>query len=252
MMEWCPFAEIQLGPARKSGYSAFLPGAKRGEVKHSAEGGWVGLYSVLFDLDRRSSWHFTIGEHIEQHYPVSAHTWHAGDIGDDQGVRANIELVGIEHLGVAGTPLTERQTYLTTKLTRWLMETQGYSQATRWTQNAPGGVWLLTEHNQVSDDPTSCPSGRIPWAYILNQLQEARMKYTDEVLDGVIAELLAATGQALGIGRALATSYADHIQNHSLPGVQGDPMDEIAQVVAEVDEIQEILGKFSEALADAA
>ena len=161
--DFCPFAVQRPAPAWKQGYS-WLPAAtrKRGEVKHSAEGYWPGIYSRLDGSDR-ASWHFTVGyDRLEQHYPVSALCWHGGDVGDDGGVSANAELVGVEHLGLAGQALTETQLELTVALSRWLHETQG------WPGYERGREWF--EHREVSDSPTSCPSGRIPWAKLKEML----------------------------------------------------------------------------------
>lgn len=164
-----PRAIWRPGPAEKAGY--FWPlgysAPKRGEVKHSAEGYWPGLDSVLFDLNRRSSWHFTIGyDRVEQHYDVDVNCWHGGDIGDDGGVRANIDTVGVEHLGRAGQPLTPYQVDETVRLSQWLVQTRGFTSA----QRGSGPGWRLDEHNEVSDAYTSCPSGRIPWGLIVPRL----------------------------------------------------------------------------------
>src|SRR3989304_5663863 len=90
----CPFAVQRPGPGWKTGYSWLPPTTrKRGEVKHSAEGWWPGIYSRLDGPDR-ASWHFTVAhDRLEQHYPVGALCWHAGDVDDDGGVAANAELV---------------------------------------------------------------------------------------------------------------------------------------------------------------
>lgn len=167
-VRWCPFAVQRPGPVWKAGYpSLFLPGVpKLGEVKHSAEGGWAGAHSVL-DGTARSSWQFTIGEYIEQHYPVDAYCWHGGDLDDDGGVRANIQLVGVEHLGMRPTPIDDTQVALSAKLSRWLMETNGYTLAVR---GLGAGAWSLYEHNEVSDVPTACPSGRIRWPELMAQI----------------------------------------------------------------------------------
>lgn len=170
MSDWAPFAVRRDGPAWKVGYSyAGEAGPKRGDVKHSAEGYWPGLYSVL-DGPRRASWHFTVGfGRIEQHYPLSAHCWHAGDVDDDGGVAANIDLIGDEHLGVAGEPLTPYQVDGSALISRWAAEQNGLYRFARYpTQN---DVWTLAEHNQVSDVPTACPSNRILWEPIFAALQ---------------------------------------------------------------------------------
>ena len=156
---WLDWAVRRPGPAYKQGYS-WLPQAtpKTGEVKHSAEGFWPGVYGVL-DGPRRASWHFTVGyDRVEQHYPVFALCWHAGDVDNDGGVVANAELVGEEHLGLAGEPLTSFQGLATARLSRDLRQFFNWPGYGRRRQ-----AW---EHTEVSDEPTSCPSGRITWARI--------------------------------------------------------------------------------------
>ena len=162
---WAPFATRRDGPAWKVGYSYQGEGGpKRGDVKHSAEGYWPGIYSRLDGPDR-ASWHFTVGyDRVEQHYPITAFCWHAGDVDDDGGVAANIDLVGIEHLGVRGEPLTPYQVEMTTKITRWCADQFLLRTFSRYP--AQDG-WTLVEHNQVSDVATACPSARIPWLPIL-------------------------------------------------------------------------------------
>jgi len=149
-----------------------IRGPKRGDAKHSAEGYWGGIHQALDNLARRASWHFTVGyDRTEQHYEVSAHTWHSGDVDDDGGVRGNVDLVGIEHLGMAGDPLTDYQVEMTERLSRWCAEQFGRD--AKFTRYPDQSGWVLVEHNEVSDVPTACPSGRIPWARILRDLNLA-------------------------------------------------------------------------------
>jgi len=175
MAEWAIFAVRREGPAWKVGYSHVgESGPKRGDVKHSAEGYWPGIYSRLDGPDA-ASWHFTIGyDRIEQHYPLSAYCWHAGDVDDDGSVAANVDLVGIEHLGVAGEPLTDYQVAATVKVTQWAAEQAGLRRFGIYPQQ--DRVWTLAEHNWVSDKPTACPSGRIPWIIILTALRPQPIK----------------------------------------------------------------------------
>lgn len=170
---WCPFVTWNPGKDAKAGYPLPWPyggyrGPKVGEVKHSAEGFWPGIYSRLFGSNR-ASWHFTVGyDRSEQHYAIDVNCWHAGDTDDDGGVRANIALVGIEHLGTVGHPLTPYQIDMTTRISRWQAEQFGRLQLARYPTLGPN-VWTLAEHNEVSDEPTACPSGRIPWAEIIKE-----------------------------------------------------------------------------------
>lgn len=170
MNDWAPFATRYPGPASKIGYS-FVgeSGPKRGDAKHSAEGWWPGIRSRLNGPDL-ASWHFTVGlGRTEQHYPISAHCWHAGDVDDDGAVAANVDLVGIEHLGIAGQPLTPYQVMMTVRISRWAAEQNGLSRFARYPVQQD--VWTLVEHGEVSDAPTACPSNRIPWDEILAMLQ---------------------------------------------------------------------------------
>ena len=179
MALWMPSAIRHHGAPVKVGYTSGASGPKRGDVKHSAEGGWGGIHAVLADLSRQSSWQFTVGyDRIEQHYPYIAHCWHAGDADDDGGVAANIDLVGIEHLGMAGTPLTDYQVAATVQISEWCAEQEGITRFARYPEQA--GVWTLAEHNQVSDVPTACPSGRIPWDTILKALGDDEMGMTPD------------------------------------------------------------------------
>lgn len=179
MDQWCPFAERRDGRAGKVGYPAFgNAGPKRGEVKHSAEGYWPGIYQVL-DGTRRASWHFTVGyDRIEQHYRLTAHCWHAGDVDDDGGVAANLELVGIEHLGLAGETLTDYQVDATVRLTKWCADQFMRDRYALYPEQHR--VWTMAEHNQVSNVHTACPSGRIPWLRIMRMLEREE----DEMPDG--------------------------------------------------------------------
>src|SRR3990167_3711596 len=107
-----PFAVWRPGPLAKVGYPGIgYRGPKRGAVCHSAEGtSWDVMHDLIDSLARRASWQLTIGyDHIEQHYEYDYHCWHGGHTDDDGSVRANIDLVGIEGLGVAGGPLTPYQ-----------------------------------------------------------------------------------------------------------------------------------------------
>lgn len=145
---WYPRAiRAYPGPARKvRGVSAV-----RGFVGHSAEGWFGGLIYELGRSDREAAWHFSIlmDGRVLQHYAVDAMVWHGGS------TRAH-NMVGVEHEGVAGEPLTPAQRDASVALARWLAEEWGWGQLRRRVN--------LWEHNEVSDRKTDCPSGRIPWA----------------------------------------------------------------------------------------
>lgn len=187
--QWCPFAVRRpsaMGATAKRGYPDGVTGVakkdllnapKRGEIKHDSTGPLSATLQVL-DTHPINSWQFTVDEdQIYQHYPVDANCWHGNDTDPDDDVMANIELVGIEHTRPSSavvTPLSQSQVELTTKLTAWLQETRERRIATRFGGTfgpAADNEWLLCEHNEVGNDPTACPSGRIPWDLILASLQ---------------------------------------------------------------------------------
>ncbi len=195
--QWCPFAVKRIGAQgldAKRGYKGVtgVPAAhlvyapKRGEIKHDSTGPLAQTLGVL-DNHPINSWQFTIDDSgIYQHYPIDANCWHGNDTDPDQDVRANIDLVGIEHTrakdNVIGVPrkLSVIQTELTTKLTRWLSETRERPLVYRFPSFGPqaDNAWELCEHNEVGNDPTACPSGRIPWEIILKLLEgDAMLKY---------------------------------------------------------------------------
>ena len=203
-----PGAIWKAGPTAKIGYSAFgTSGPKRGIVPHSAEGWAANIMPIINDLGRRASWHFTIllDGTVWQHYEVEAHCWHAGDVGDDGGVRANIDLVGIEHEGIAGTRITDAQVEALAKLYRWLQAEHGFGPYQVRT--------TVYEHNWVSDEPTACPSGRIRHADVqakIAQLEEAEMGLLEEIaalkarhdFAAMIAELAEANARGQRLPRA--------------------------------------------------
>jgi hypothetical protein len=182
MQLWYPGAIRRPGPPEKVGYSHVgESGPKRGTVVHSAEGWWSGSHAVLDDLDRRASWHFTVGTDgmLEQHYPITFHCWHAGDVDDDGGVAANVDLIGIEELGMAGTPLSVPQNRVTADVIKWSANEFALAEFGLWTDwDMQAYVWLLAEHNWVSDVYTACPSDRVVWEELFKLLGGEAM--TDE------------------------------------------------------------------------
>ncbi len=172
---WMPEAIKKPGHPDKVGYDELgfgNKGPKRGTVVHSAEGWRTELLRLVKDINRRASWHFSVltDGTIWQHYPIDAHCWHAGDTDDDGGVRANIELVGIEHEGVAGEPLTEYQVEMTVEITKFCADFFDRTSAYERYPVMPADGWTLVEHNEVSNVATACPSGRIPWEYVMEIL----------------------------------------------------------------------------------
>lgn len=171
---WMPGAEHIDGHPDKIGYSwegDYSP--KRGDVKHSAEGWKSHMIWLVQTPLAIKSWTFSVfldGE-FAQHYPYTANCWHAGDTDPDDEVEANIDLVGIEHEGVAGTPLNTAQIATTSRITQWCAEQAGRARDFARFPIQPSDGWVLTEHNQVSNTATACPSNRIPWSLILDRLQ---------------------------------------------------------------------------------
>src|SRR5438045_885991 len=158
---WCPFAIRHEGPAAKTGGLR----SGKGAVLHSAEGPLAASFRILSltsgarPSDWQKSWHFTVAQDgsLFQHYPVDAMTWHAGP-------RANPFYVGIEHEGVAGEVLADRQLEASARLLAWIAGVEGWpGPAGGWRGAAAGR--LLFEHNEFM--ATACPSGRIPWPALL-------------------------------------------------------------------------------------
>lgn len=156
---WYPLAIRLDAPAWKQGYEGIPQRDWRGAVLHSMEGSLAAAHSVLQGAVK-SSWHFSnpkVGP-LEQHYPISAVTWHGGSS------EANRRFVGVEHEGVAGESLTESQIENDVGLLLWLAEND--------VQPWPGFIRLdtLWEHNEMTRfgaRATACPSGRIPWQEVI-------------------------------------------------------------------------------------
>lgn len=172
---WMPGALVVPGNPDKVGYDALgfgVKGPKRGDVKHSAEG-WAAYLKFLVQSSLAiKSWHFSVLTDGTkwQHYPINVHCWHAGDTDDDHDVRANIELVGIEHEGLVGTPLTAEQTQATIEISRFCAGVFERTAAYARFPVQPADGWTLVEHTEVSNTFTACPSGRIPWEDVLERL----------------------------------------------------------------------------------
>lgn len=125
--------------------------ACEGLICHSAEGDWSAAYKPTDTMIQRGvSWPFSIFKSgaVQQHFPISASCWHAGSAAQ------NRRLVGIEHEGKIGEPLTEAQTVASVALVRWIAQQAGWPDLAR-------GVRLF-EHREVSP-ATTCPNGRILW-----------------------------------------------------------------------------------------
>lgn len=149
MKLWYPAASRLLGPLFKT--DGIRPGTD-GVVLHSAEGYVAGMQSVL-ENHPENSWHFSIYKdgNVHQHYRADQYCWHAKG--------GNAHLIGVEHEGVVGEPLTKLQLAASVALVRWLVAEKwipGYE------RSSPAQA--LYEHNEVKGSSTACPSDRIPWA----------------------------------------------------------------------------------------
>lgn len=137
-----------------------------GVVLHSMEGGWDAARRRLMDNNQPVSWQFSVlkdGTVIES-YPVESSCWHGGN------KKVNTSLVGIEHEGVAGEPLTGPQEAASVALVGWLAQECHF--ALKRPPEPSCGLW---EHQEVVEwivpnaGPTACPSGRIPWEKYLEE-----------------------------------------------------------------------------------
>jgi len=152
------------GPADRQGYGAYpSPQNKEGFVLHSMEGSYSSAYGEMFNPTRQASWHFSVNKdgRVYQHYDPRAVAWHCGGPGDSNPLSAaigNVALIGIEHEGRVGEPLTTAQFNASVAVQRWC-----YSVLPTIKQPAlRSSHW---EHGWISG--TSCPSGRIPWTMVL-------------------------------------------------------------------------------------
>jgi len=143
----CPFA-IQYPDPTPNLYAG--ENGVKGVILHSAEGYKGGLWAGI--ENEGVSWHFSIlyDGSIWQHHPLTARCWHAGS------TFGNFNLIGIEHEGIAGEPLTPLQRAASVRLTRWIAEQGGWRM-----ERAAGPSRTLWEHREQNN--TTCPNGRIPW-----------------------------------------------------------------------------------------
>ena len=132
-----------------------------GVILHSMEGYWSYANDEVQDAQIPLSWHFSVLKNgvVEQHYPLSASCWHAGN------KQANTTLIGIEHEGVKGEPLTEAQVQSSLLLVRWVAAQQGWEMER--------GVTMF-EHNEINPK-TTCPNGRIPWERYTDTVEVAKI-----------------------------------------------------------------------------
>jgi len=160
---WYELATTSLGPTWKQEPDK---NAIRGIVLHSAEGFHEGLLRILNGPLRRS-WHFSVlfDGTVLQHYPITVVTWH--------GQAANAFTVGIEHEGTANLQpsLTQAQVESSSQLVHAIAAFGGF--ALRRPFDLRDSFATLWEHNELTrfgSEPTACPSHRIPWNRIMEEL----------------------------------------------------------------------------------
>ena len=155
-------------PTDKHGYGGFDTHSREGAVVHSMEGSLQAGFGVL-DGPRQASWHFSIpkvGAPIYQHVDTGQIAWTNGSR------EANTKFWGIECEGGGpgheGEPLTEPQFDALLGVLRWL-----------WAAHQVGATvrqetwWEHNEMTRFGSAATSCPSGRIPWARLINEWEDA-------------------------------------------------------------------------------
>mgnify|MGYP001610469326 FL=1 len=123
------------------------------------------MYAALDSLARQASWTFSIFKEgpPDQHYPLESIVWTNGS------PQANIKFIGEEHEGVAGEELNGNQILWTARITSSVREL-----CPRVKANPPQRRINLWEHNELTifgASPTACPSGRIPWAKVIAEVE---------------------------------------------------------------------------------
>ena len=135
-----------------------------GFVAHSAEGWEAYMRSnppLPPSVGGKKSWHLSnlVDGRLLQHYSIYSQCWASGS------TFPNNNYVAMEHEGVAGQPLTSKQTETTTRVLSEL------STLVVWKPVRQVTLWEHNECTRWGSDPTACPSGRIPWEEILRKLQ---------------------------------------------------------------------------------
>jgi hypothetical protein len=148
----------------------------KGKVPHSAEGYWPYLRDGVLWGPRRASWgasNLKDGRCF-QHYSIWEQTWTSG------APYPNNNFFTTENEGVTGEPLTPAQTANLTRIITELSALQGWEP--RRPSSKADKLASLYEHNECvrfGAEPTSCPSGRIPWDKILAGLQPPAQEEED-------------------------------------------------------------------------
>lgn len=205
-MSTYPAATQHPGPPSKTGYPGLSVNACTGVACHSMVGYVGGALAELDKLERRASWHFSVLRDgtVLQHYDSTAIAWHAGS------PPWNTRLIGIEHEGgfsPTDEPLTPAQLAASVTLVRWLSATHGFP------LRRGDGLW---EHHEIAPatDPTSCPSGRIPWAAYTEERMPTpeydELKQADKDIETILARVDGAVKFLISLSLGLATQvYGD-------------------------------------------
>lgn len=156
----------------------------KGAIFHSMEGrkeaAWARLMSNLGPT-QYASWHGSIAYDgtVYQHYRLPEITWHGGS------PYVNCRWSGWEFEGRVGEMLTLKQTETAINLAWWMAREEGWPYF-KHEQN----TGTLQEHRWHY--PTACPSGRIPFAAIIERLNAmatedniriVQLKFMDLILD---------------------------------------------------------------------
>ncbi len=189
------------------GYPRGVHGQLRTNIQEANRGGefWHSIVGTLaaakwrfLNMSEEASAHFLFPQVgvPTQMVDSSDAAWHSGNY------LANLHFHGFEFEGGApgnySEPLTDNQVEWGIKVARWLRETHGSPQIYVRRET-------LWEHREVQ--ATACPSGRIPWARLINEWEDD-MVLTDED----IARIVAAMPQPL------TASEMEEIVKRSIPG----------------------------------
>ena len=210
---WLDWALPKPGPPEKQYSQA---NAVAGFIPHSMVGSLNGWYSRLMDLSKLPDGSFTpnaaasvhgsvlLDGTVIQHYPLTASCWASGSRA------ANTRFVAFEHESIytdgrpdETKPLTPQQVDADVRIIRELMVWKGWQP--RRPKNASDLTATLYEHNEMTRFgalATSCPSGRVPWAAILEKLQSQPV---DE------EEMMLAPTWATWKDRPSATTYRTYL-----------------------------------------
>ena len=176
---WLSWASMRiLGPVDKV-YAAQNAGI--GYVPHSAVGFYPGWAARLFSKDRRPDGRYTAyaaasvhgwisyNGAVTQHYPFTASCWASGS------EYPNTHFIAFENEGgfnPENEPLTPQQVDANVRIIRELAAWRGWGDFHRPVDEQDTTAHLY-EHRECvrwGSTPTACPSGRVPWEWIMTEL----------------------------------------------------------------------------------